>query len=201
MDKAAFSIIHVNRNKRETGLPFIAEPAASDDCLRDLFVSEKIQQDKKDKPPPAVICMEYDRDAKQCQKRGKLHPGCFPEIFQRAECQISDKESKKDVLFIGIMAGVGKHIIPRNFGNQCKQQKISAVFPAVMCMKETFYNKETKDRKGTAPDITDNAVCRIAFAIDIKQSIKCRWVKFQYDRTGMVDQHGNTGDHFEHTAA
>ena len=91
MDKAAFSIIHVNRNKRETGLPFIAEPAASDDCLRDLFVSEKIHQDKKDKTPPAVICMEYDRDAKQCQKRGKLHPGCFPEIFQRAECQISDK--------------------------------------------------------------------------------------------------------------
>ena len=25
-----------------------------------------------------------------------------------------------------------------------------------MCMQETFYNKETKDRKGTAPDITDN---------------------------------------------
>ena len=34
-------------------------------------------------------------------------------------------------------------------------------------MQETFYNEETKDRKGTAPDITDNAVCRIAFAIDI----------------------------------
>ena len=65
MDKAAFSIIHVNRNKRETGLPFIAEPAASDDCLRDLFVSEKIHQDKKDKTPPAVICMEYDRDARR----------------------------------------------------------------------------------------------------------------------------------------
>ena len=97
MDKAAFSIIHVNRNKRETGLPFIAEPAASDDCLRDLFVSEKIHQDKKDKTTPAVICMEYDRDAKQCQKRGKLHPWCFPEIFQRTECQISEKKSKKDV--------------------------------------------------------------------------------------------------------
>lgn len=69
MDKAAFSIIHVNRNKRETSLPFIAEPAASDDCLRDLFVSEKIHQDKKDKTPPAVICMEYDRDAKQPEER------------------------------------------------------------------------------------------------------------------------------------
>ena len=120
MDKAAFSIIHVNRNKRETGLPFITEPAASDDCLRDLFVSEKIHQDKKDKTPPAVICMEYDRDAKQCQKRGKLHPWCLPEIFQRAECQISEKECKKHILFIDIMPGVGKHIIPRNFGNQCE---------------------------------------------------------------------------------
>lgn len=168
MDKAAFSIIHVNRNKRETGLPFIAEPAGSDDCLRDLFVSEKIHQDKKDKTTPAVICMEYDRDAKQCQKRGKLHPGCFPEIFQRAECQISEKKSKKDVLFIGIMPGVGKHIIPRYLGNQCEQQKISPIFPAVMCMQKAFHDQKTKDRKSTAPDITDNAVCRIAFAIDIK---------------------------------
>ena len=65
MDKAAFSIIHVNRNKRETGLPFIAEPAGSDDCLRDLFVSEKIHQDKKDKTTPVekiAEVLQVDKD-------------------------------------------------------------------------------------------------------------------------------------------
>ena len=201
MDKAAFSIIHVNRNKRETGLPFIVEPAASDDCLRDLFVSEKIHQDKKDKTPPAVICMEYDRDAKQCQKRGKLHPWCFPEIFQRTECQISEKECKKYILFISIMPGVGKHIVPRNFGNQCEQQEISAVFPAVMCMQETFYNKETKDWKGATSDIAYNAVCGDTPSINIKQICESWLILAEDNSTGMVDQHGDTCDHFEHTAA
>lgn len=81
MDKAAFSIIHVNRNKRETGLPFIVEPAASDDCLRDLFVSEKIHQDKKDKTTPAVIAwstIEMPSSAEERQAASMVFPRNIP---------------------------------------------------------------------------------------------------------------------------
>ena len=130
------------------------------------------------------------------RRREKLHPWCFPEIFQRTECQISEKECKKYILFISIMPGVGKHIVPRNFGNQCEQQEISDVFPAVMCMQETFYNKETKDWKGATSDIAYNAVCGDTPSINIKQICES-WLilvedeGFRYGR----DQHGDTCDH------
>ena len=40
-----------------------------------------------------------------------------------------------------------------------------------------------------------------SFSIDIKELRERRWIVAEYDCTCMIDQHGNTGDHFEHTAA
>ena len=117
MDKAAFSIVHINGNKGKTGFPFITQPAASNDRLGYFLISEKIHQNEKDETTPSVICMQQDRDTEESKQREKMHPRCFPEVFKSTEGKISKKESKKNILFISIMPGVCKHKIPRNFGN------------------------------------------------------------------------------------
>ena len=64
-----------------------------------------------------------------------------------------------------------------------------------------FYNKETKDWKGATSDIAYNAVCGDTPSINIKQICESWLILAEDNSTGMVDQHGDTCDHFEHTAA
>lgn len=43
----------------------------------------------------------------------------YPRSIQGAEGQISQKQGKKDVLFL-VSPGICKHEIPRNFRNTCE---------------------------------------------------------------------------------
>ena len=136
--------------------------------------------------------MQQDRDTEERKQREKLHPRRFPEVLKGTEGKISKKESKKNILFINI---------PRNLGNYCKQQQIPAIFSAVMRMKKSFDNQKTENRKSTSSNIADNTIESNSFSIDIKELRERRRIVAEYDRACMIDQHGNTGDHFENTAA
>ena len=144
--------------------------------------------------------MQQDRDTEERKQREKLHPRRFPEVLKGTEGKISKKESKKNILFIGIIPGVCKHKIPRNFGNYCKQQQIPAIFSAVMRMKKSFDDQETENRKSTSSDIADNTIESNSFSIDIKELRERRRIVAEYDCTCMIDQHGNTGKQFQHAA-
>ena len=118
-DKAAFSIIHINGKKSKACLPFVVKPAASDDGLSCFVVAEPVHDQQEYKSPPSVICLQEYGDSQQCQYADKLHFLIIPEVFQRTECQVSQKQGKKYILLL-ISPGIGKHKVPWNLRDTCK---------------------------------------------------------------------------------
>ena len=118
-DKSPLPIVQVNGQKGETGSPFIVKPAASKDRLPGLIVSHIVHDQEKNISPPSVICLQKHRDSQQCQHADKLHFLIIPEVFQGTECQVSQKQGEKYILFF-ISPGVGKHEVPWNLRDTCK---------------------------------------------------------------------------------
>ena len=56
------------------------------------------------------------------------------------------------------MPDIGEHKVPWKFGDQCKKQKISAIFSSVMGVEKAFHQKKTENRKGTSSDIPADPV-------------------------------------------
>ena len=57
LDKAAFSIVHINGNKGKTHFPLIIHPESADKCLLELLGTEQIHDQDRKKAMPAVICV------------------------------------------------------------------------------------------------------------------------------------------------
>ena len=57
LDKAAFSIVHINGNKGKTHFPLIIHPESADQCLLELLGTEQIHDQDQKKAMPAVICV------------------------------------------------------------------------------------------------------------------------------------------------
>lgn len=58
-DKASLSIIKIDREKSKACLPFIGQPAASDDSLGSSLISEKIHDQQENVALPTIVCIQF----------------------------------------------------------------------------------------------------------------------------------------------
>ena len=186
--KAAFAIVHIDGQECKTCFPFIIEPAASNNSLGSFFISEPVHDEEKNKTSPSIVSLQKNRDSQQCQYTDKLHFLVVPEVFQCTECQISQKKSEKYILFL-IPPGIGKHKVPWDLRDACKQKQIQSVFLTVMCMQKSLNQKKTEDRERCSSDIAEYPVPTVIHTAETEQCCSCRGIIIQDHDTGMVDEH------------
>ena len=91
LNKSPFIIVHIQRDKSKAGLPFIDQPATSNNCLCRFLLMQPVHDQKKYKALISVICLEKTGDCKKRQHADKLHGSIFFKVFDQAECKISKK--------------------------------------------------------------------------------------------------------------
>ena len=91
LNKSPFFIVHIQRNKSKASLPFIDQPAASNNCLCRFVLMQPVHDQEKYKAFISVICFEKIGDCKKQQHADKLHGSIFFKVFDQAECKISQK--------------------------------------------------------------------------------------------------------------
>ena len=73
LNKSPFFIVHIQRNKSKASLPFIDQPAASNNCLCRFVLMQPVHDQEKYKAFISVICFEKIGDCKKQQHADKLH--------------------------------------------------------------------------------------------------------------------------------
>lgn len=89
--------------------------------------------------------------------------------------------------------------IKGNFGNGSKEQQAQAVAFFVSGVLITLGNQETENRKCKAADFSQDLVQIDYLTADAEWSDQyvTKWIKYH---SGMVDDHGDDGDHLESSA-
>lgn len=156
-DEAALTVVHVYGEEGKARFPLIVEPAASDYGLGCLVAAEPVHDEQKYISPPAVVRIQENG---HCQKSGhaeNLHGLVFPEIFDGAERQVTQKKSEKHVLFLET-PGIGEHEVPRYLGDAGEDKQVQAVFPAVSCVNKSFHEQKAEDGEGHTANVTTDTV-------------------------------------------
>ena len=200
LDETALSIVHIDGDKGKTRLPFIVEPAASDNCLSSFFAAEPVHNEEEDEAFPAIIRVQKYGDGQKSQYTQKLNGTLFPEILDGAECCIAKEQGEKYILLL-VAPGIREHEIPRDFRNTGKDKKISAVFETVPCMKEALHKKKAENRESGPPNISADTVQVIISFVQGEQSLAGRLISGKQYKRRVVDQHNDHGNDFQDAAA
>ena len=78
LDKAAFSIVHINGDKRKTHFPFVIHPECADNCLQETLCAEQVHDYDQGKSMPAVISVKDTGKTKKSCNTDKLQKWIFP---------------------------------------------------------------------------------------------------------------------------
>ena len=83
LNKSPFFIVHIQRNKSKASLPFIDQPAASNNCLCRFVLMQPVHDQEKYKAFISVICFEKIGDSKKQQHPNNLHESCMEAFFSK----------------------------------------------------------------------------------------------------------------------
>ena len=75
LNKSSFFIVHIQRDKSKASLPFIDQPAASNNCLCRFVLMQPVHDQEKYKAFISVICFENRRlqEATTCRQAAWKH--------------------------------------------------------------------------------------------------------------------------------
>ena len=87
--EATSAIVHVQRNKSKACLPFVDQPAASNQRLGWLILVQPEHDQQENIAFVAIIRFQIIGDCQKHQHSHKLHSWIFFESVNKAECQIA----------------------------------------------------------------------------------------------------------------
>ena len=80
-------------------------------------------------------------------------------------------------------------------------KQVQSVFPAAVCVQESFHQKKAEDWKGRSANVPDNTVPGDLSGTDGKKNPKRGLIVGKDQNSGMIDQHQNAGKKLKGTAA
>lgn len=147
-DKAALTVIHIDRDEGQTGYPPAAQHTAADDGLQYWLPTKDIEQQNEAIAATAVIGTQEDADNQQTYKSNGTPPPT--KVGDGTEAEESQQQCEQDVL-AGVMPCAGMHQIPRHLRNKGEDEQADTIAPAITGVHKALHQQEGKDGKCQTP--------------------------------------------------
>ena len=203
-----FVIIHVQRDKSQTGQGLPQETKTACDGFFQRIPVENIKDDDQQNASPVIVCLKKPSRKESCGSRKERQErveqtGAFhPPYGEEAE-----KQGKHHVLIGKFQEAAAESKVKRNFRDQGKEKKAKSVFLFVRGMEKSFHQQKTEDRKGQPSDPPE-------YLIDLRTEKAGRIGKsgrqllvigtdhslFQDHRSNVIDEHNDKSRQFQSTA-
>ena len=187
-DEAAPAVVHIDRDERQTADPSACQHTATYHGLQEPVIAEHVEEQDERIAVAAVVGTHENRGDQQTDECDAEATLVFAEILQRTQSQITDEEREEHVLS-GIVPCAGMDIVPGQFGDECEDEQVEAVFLSVVRVLEALHNQKSKDRERYSADAAEQEIIRDVVMSDGEQRLDKRRVQAQIIRRQMVDKH------------